>query len=124
MSPGTLARLGVYQTFTREWPVEVETAYVLVVTSPARQNEWMSSAAACVAAVTWFWFQPDRQNSQFPAVGVPDPPPTELAGVRAMTVDCRAGGVSPKVAGWLNVSDHWLAMATATGFLKRSCRAP
>jgi hypothetical protein len=94
-------------------PVEVDTAHWLVVSLPGRQNDRMSSPAAWVAAVTPVWFQPVRAISQFPAVGVPLPPPTDVAGVRAMTVDCSAGGVRPKAAGWLKVPDHAFGMVIA-----------
>lgn len=66
-----------------------------------------------MAAVTPAWFHPVRQISQFPADGVPLPPPTLLAGVSAMTVDCSAGGVRPKAAGWKNVPDHAFGMVIA-----------
>jgi hypothetical protein len=49
---------------------------------------------------------PTRQNSQFPAVGVPDPPPTEFAEVNARTMLCHALGVVENAVGWVNVADH------------------
>jgi hypothetical protein len=58
---------------------------------------------------------PTRQNSHDPAVGVPVPPPTDVAGVSATTVDCRAGGVFPNVAGCANVAAHWLTARTGSG---------
>ena len=66
----------------------------------------MSSESPTVADATPFWFQPDRMNSQFPELGVPLPPPTELAGVSAMTVLESAGGIDWKVLGWAAVADH------------------
>jgi hypothetical protein len=49
---------------------------------------------------------PTMQKSQFPAVGVPDPPPTEFATVSGTMTDWSAGGVVCHVAGWLNVPLH------------------
>jgi len=56
-----------------------------------------------------------RQNSHRPAVGVPEPPPTEEPEVRGTTTDSSAGGVVPKVTGWLNVPAHWFEMLIAKG---------
>lgn len=51
--------------------------------------------------------------SQFPAVGVPEPPPTEVPDVRAMGVDCNSGAVVPNVKVWLNDPDHSFTSVTA-----------
>ena len=90
----------MYQTEQRVSAVAVETC-------AGRQYEWRSSPTPTVnpAAVDCS-FIPVMQNSQFPAVGVPDPPPTEFPTVSASGTDCRAGGVVPKETGWVNVPDH------------------
>ena len=57
----------------------------------SRQHEWMSSPTPM-----WTWAMAGScvhdamQNSQFPAVGTPEPPPTEYAGVSGTTQDCSA----------------------------------
>jgi|SRR5208337_1015517 len=113
MFPGASVRFGVYQIAARVFPVAVDTAHVLVVSFPGRQNEWMSSATATVEAGSPFWFQPIMQTSQFPAVGVPEPPPTEVPAVSAIGVDCNAGAVVPNVFVWLKLPAHEFTRVTA-----------
>lgn len=74
----------------------------------------MSSASATVAAGRLVWFHPATQNNQLPAVGVPLPPPTEVELFSAITVDSRAGGVFPQVAGCANVAAQAFGTETAT----------
>ena len=89
-------------------------APVFWLTTPGRQNEWISSAFPAATGVRPPWFQPEMQNSQLPSLGVPDPPPTELAGSSATTVDWSAGGVFPNPASWENVPAHWLTTLNGT----------
>src|ERR1035441_9201394 len=113
------ARFGVYQTLVRVFPAAADTAQAEAVTSPGRQNEWMSSASPTVAGGSPAWFHPAMRNSQLPAAGVPDPPPTEVAGSSAMTVDCSAGGMFWRLAGWLNVAAHWFTTTIAPARVTR-----
>src|ERR1035438_7737122 len=87
VQPGTGARFGVYHTEVRVFPAEADTAHVELSTSPGRQKLWMSSALPTVAAGSPVWFHPAMRNSQFPSLGVPLPPPTEVLSSSAMTVD-------------------------------------
>src|SRR6185312_15073570 len=50
------------------------------------------------------------QNSQFPAVGVPDPTPTEFARFSGTTQDCSADVVLPKVVPCPYEFAHWLTI--------------
>src|ERR1035441_4742274 len=117
--PGTRARFGVYQTLVRVFPAAADTAQVLLVTSPGRQKLWMSSAFPTVAGGSPDWFHPAMRNSQLPAAGVPDPSPTEVAGSSAMTVDCSAGGMFWRLAGWLNAAAHWFTTTIAPARVTR-----
>lgn len=107
----------MYQTDARVF------ALVLVLTFPGRQNEWMSSASPVATPVRPDWFHPDRQNSQFPSLGTPDPPPTDVEEFSAITVDCNAGGMEPNADGWANVPAHWLTTAGA-GRPPKAVRVP
>src|SRR5208282_2028931 len=72
----------------------------------------MSSASPTVAAVAPAC-QPAMQNSQLPADGTPDPPPTDVEEFSAITLDCKAGGTGPNAAGCANVAAHWLTTTPA-----------
>ena len=65
----------MYQILHRVLAAEGDTAHCDLVTSPGRQDEWMSSASATVAGGIPAWFHPAMQNGQLPSVGTPDPPP-------------------------------------------------
>jgi hypothetical protein len=78
-----------------------------VASLPGRQNEHASSAMPTVLVGSPVSFHPAMHTSQLPAVGVPEPPPTEFATSSSMTVDCNAGGVVvPYADGCANVTDH------------------
>ena len=98
MFPAIAAGLAVYQIAARVFPADEEVVHVLAVSLPGRQKEWISSQQPTVAAGRLFWFHPAMHTSQFPAVGVPEPPPTEVELFSATTVLCSAGSVVPNVA--------------------------
>jgi hypothetical protein len=97
---------GVYQIVVRVAPDDEEGA-------AGRHQEWMSSATPAVTALTPdSCCHPAMQNSQLPSVGVPVPPPTLAAALRATTVLWSAGGTGPNAVGWVNTAAHWLTTAT------------